>query len=78
MYLGEPLRLASHSSRRAIRSITFAPARAPLVRFACRYGGSAAIPLAIRTYGASPLRGRVSARFARLSCQVCSYQVLAT
>jgi hypothetical protein len=35
--LGEPLRLASLASRRAIRSITFA---------ATRLGGSAAIPLA--------------------------------
>jgi hypothetical protein len=41
MFLGEPLRLASRASRRAIRSITFAH----FISF-MRYGGSATIPLA--------------------------------
>ena len=40
--LGEPLRRALRASRRAIRSITFAPFG--------RFGGSATIPLAVAAF----------------------------
>ncbi len=43
--LGEPLRLTSFASRRAIRSITFGARRA-LRALVSAFGGSATIPLA--------------------------------